>query len=127
MYGVGQGLERGVGITANMLMNVLQLKQQDAHFQKALAADLAWKRGMTGMDEPEDQTARLAASRPAIPSATPTETPGQLGVPITQFPVGAPVQPVPATAPPPAMPSRAGAAALIPLSMRMATGRRSTY
>lgn len=49
-YGVGQGLEREVGMAANVFMRAMQLKQQDAHFQQAMDLDLIWSGSVDWLD-----------------------------------------------------------------------------
>lgn len=120
MYGVGQGLERGVqNLSSNLMQGIgLMLKQQryeqlDKQWEMVMEARDAWQRGIAGRppryQEEEEEAARAAATRPAIPSSAPIETPGPLGIPQTRFDTGSPVQPMPAEAPPPV-----GAAALLP-------------
>lgn len=106
-YGMGQGVERGVGMLTDMFMRGMQMKQQDKYLeqQKEMHLDrLAvqqgwqmgqneWNRGLAGLGpsyEEEEQAAQLAATRPRIPSSQPIETPGKLGIPLSRFEVGQP-------------------------------------
>lgn len=139
-YGVGQGLDRGVRMAADFIMKGLEMKQKDAHFQQAMDYDrardnqamdlnLEWDRGTAGLEpsyEDEEEAAQAAATRPAIPSSTPTVTPGPLGFPQTRFSTGRQVQPMPAATPRPL----GGATGLLlrrPLNMGLMPRRRRGY
>jgi hypothetical protein len=109
--GIGQGIAEGVRVGGSFLLQGLQMKQRKDLIERQFDADLEWKRGMAGLgpsDEEADQHAD--ATRPAIPSSTPTVTTGQMGVPQTTFNTGRPVQSRPAA---PA-PQASGAALLTP-------------
>jgi len=121
--GAGQGFERGVQQLSQNVMQLLRLNMQqkrydqlNERFDKAIDYGAEFKRGRQGLPPSyteEEEAAQAAATRPEVPSSTPTVTPGQLGVPQSSFPVGPPVQPMLA------QPSKpAGAMALIPPAMR---------
>ncbi len=116
-------------MATNAIGRGLQMKQQDKYIeqQKEMHLDrLAvqqgwqmgqneWNRGLAGLGpsyEEEEQAAQLAATRPRIPSSQPIETPGKLGIPVSQLEVGSPVArgPMPAAAVRPPMNSPAAPA-----------------
>ena len=128
--GAGTGFERGAHSISNSVMAGVQLglqqqryDQLDERYNKMFDWKEDFKRGESMLPPAyteEEQAAQAAATRPEIPSSTPTVTPGPLGVPQTTFPVGKPVQPMPAAQP---APSAGGAMGLIPLGMRPTIGR----
>lgn len=66
-YGVGQGLEREVGMAANVFMRAMQLKQQDAHFQQAMDLDLIWSGSVDWLDwAPAMRMRRRLRHRPRV-------------------------------------------------------------
>lgn len=139
MYGVGQGLNEGVKTAGSFLMQGIRMGQKQQRYEQLdkqwdlrMEALDAWQRGIEGRpsryQEEEEEAARAAATRPAIPSSTPIETPGPLGIPQTRFDAGRPVQPMPADTPR----APGGAMGLLPSSMRppslgMLPGMRRRY
>lgn len=128
--GAGQGFAQGVQSLTNSLMAAYQLHNQSKYYDaigevgkqqqeydayKQLHKD-EFQRGENGLlpayqeQEAQAAAAQAAATRPEIPSSTPTITPGPLGFPRTQFPVGGTIQPMPAApAPNPALSPKPGA------------------
>lgn len=99
MYGVGQGLERGVSMATNTILQAMQMKQRDKYLEQQkemyydqLAARQGWQMGQLGPSSEEaEQAETMAAPLPRVPSSQPIETPGKLGVPLSRFEVGSPV------------------------------------
>lgn len=87
-YGIGQGLERGVGMATNALMQAMQMKQQRSLADIRTRLELEWQRGLAGLppsslDEEEDRQREPAYNpkldTPSVPSVTYTEQPAQVG------------------------------------------------
>lgn len=131
--GAGTGFANGMQNLTNLYLQSQQLNNQRDYYaaigdlskqqrEYDLSKQLAkseFERGRKSLPtafEEEEQARHAAATRPAVPSSTPTVTPGPMGIPQTSFPVGAPVPPMPAEAAstPGEPPKPAGAMALIP-------------
>ncbi|SPP64740.1 hypothetical protein [Nitrospira lenta] len=115
-YGIGQGVERGVGMVTDMFIRGMQMKQQDKYIEQQREMHLdrlavqqgwqmgqnEWNRGPSGLGpsyEDAEQAAQLTATRPRIPSSQPIETPGKLGIPLSRFEVGQASTPAPRPSP----------------------------
>lgn len=94
-YGIGQGIERGIAMASDAIGRGLQMKQRKDQFDLQLIAADAWARGLAqrGLAFEEDSSTGQpnTATLPRVPSSQPIDTPGKLGVPVSQFEVGAPV------------------------------------
>lgn len=122
--GAGTGFERGAQSISNSVLSGIRLDlQRQRNEQLDKLAELrmemldAWNRGIEGRPsryQEEEEAARAAATRPAIPSSEPIVTPGPLGIPQTRFETGKPVQPIPIDTPR----APGGAMSLLPPNMR---------
>jgi hypothetical protein len=119
--GAGTGFANGMQNLTSLYLEKRRLDNQQKYYDlignltpQRNDYDAEFERGRQGLSPAyteEQEAAQAAATRPEIPSSTPVETPGPLGVPQTQFPVGKAVQPMPQA------PRAGGAMDLIP-SMR---------
>ena len=85
-YGVGQGLERGVGMATNVLMQAMQTKQQQTRADIRARLWLEWQRGLAGLpslqeeeDREREQANNPKLNTPSVPSVSYTEQPAQVG------------------------------------------------
>lgn len=106
-YGFGQGLAQGVQMLAPMVMNKMRMDQQDTQFNKAMDADLEWKRGLAGLGPSYEEAEKQSQPAPmgGIPSTANMDQPSQVGrlaVPGQAMPMAQPRSAAPRPMGPPA-------------------------